>query len=67
MFKTVIPEWSSEEVEKTVTPILNEYFEHAQMREVLVSLLDFLHLSQMLPLYRVFVLGIFKRSQHSGT
>ena len=36
MFKTVRPEWSTEEIEKTVTPILNEYFEHAEKDEVLV-------------------------------
>uniref|UniRef100_H2YSW4 MI domain-containing protein n=1 Tax=Ciona savignyi TaxID=51511 RepID=H2YSW4_CIOSA len=39
-YKTVKPEWNRDEVEKTVKPLLNEYFEHTQKDEVIDSLRD---------------------------
>ncbi|CAK8675808.1 unnamed protein product [Clavelina lepadiformis] len=38
MYKPVKPKWSREETEKTVIPILNEYFEHAQKMEAIDAL-----------------------------
>nr|XP_026691369.1 programmed cell death protein 4-like [Ciona intestinalis] len=37
-YKAVKPEWNRDEVEKTVIPIINEYFEHTQKEEAIESL-----------------------------
>ena len=37
MYATVVPELEEGELEKTVNPIVQEYFEHGDTREVEVS------------------------------
>nr|CAB3264724.1 programmed cell death protein 4-like [Phallusia mammillata] len=39
-YKPVKPEWNRDEIEKTVVPILKEFFEHAQTTEVIEALSD---------------------------
>lgn len=37
MYETVVPPLDERDFEKTVTPIVQEYFEHADTKEVAVS------------------------------
>lgn len=37
MYETVVPPLDERDFEKTVTPIVQEYFEHADTNEVAVS------------------------------
>lgn len=39
MYATVVPELDERELEKTVNPIVQEYFEHGDTKEVQVSVL----------------------------
>lgn len=37
VYETVVPPLDEKDFEKTVTPIVQEYFEHADTKEVVVS------------------------------
>lgn len=54
-FKSVVPEWTDEEITKTLEPIFLEYFEHGQKNEV-IDLLNGVNMSKQK--YLVFVVLI---------
>lgn len=40
MYETVVPPLEERDFEKTVAPIVQEYFEHAEAKEVAVSVVE---------------------------